>query len=300
MAAQPIHGVAGQGLQTSAADIVEKVYIVAIVVIIGLMVLHWLIDLRRQLKSYFAQRPQVRRMDANEVWQHTFLMVTFVVLVISGFALRFGESALTQLFFGWEGGFELRGEVHRFAAVLFMLTVLWHTLYVVMSARGRRFLRDMWPRRLDFAQFGQRILYNLGRGEKGPRFGRFSYVEKAEYWALIWGSAVMVITGLLLWFDNSIVRFLPKGVLDVSLVVHYYEAWLATLSIIVWHLYATVFSPQVYPMNPSWLTGMMPEKMYRHEHPEHFEQVKKETEEHIRREMELLSAPSPDDSEDPD
>jgi cytochrome b subunit of formate dehydrogenase len=301
MAAQPIHGVAGQGLQTSAADIVEKVYIVVIVVIIGLMVLHWLIDLIRQLKNLFGRRPQVRRMDPNEVWQHAFLMVTFVVLVISGFALRFGESGLTQLFFGWEGGFGLRGIVHRFSAVFFILTVIWHSLFLTLSGRGRRFLGDMWPARLDFAQFVQRIQYNLGRRPEGPRFGRFSYVEKAEYWALIWGSAIMIVTGLPLWFDNWVVQFLPKGVLDVALVIHYYEAWLATLAILVWHMYSTVFSPQVYPMNPSWLTGMMPEKMYRHEHPEHFEQVKKDTEEHIRREMERLSAPStPDESEPSD
>jgi formate dehydrogenase gamma subunit len=298
MAAAPIHGMTGQGLQTSAADIVEKIYVIAIVVIIGLMVLHWLIDLARQLKTLFGKRPQVRRMYPNEVWQHAFLMITFIALVISGFALRFGESGLTQLFFGWEGGFELRGIVHRFAAVLFILTVVWHTLYLILGGRGRQFFRDMWPDRSDFTQFWQQILYNLGRRPKRPAFGRFSYVEKAEYWALIWGSAIMVVTGLLLWFDNWVVQFLPKGILDVSLIIHYYEAWLATLAILVWHMYSTVFCPQVYPMNPSWLTGMMPEKMYRHEHPEHFEQAKRETEEHIKKEMELLS-PEPTDPSTP-
>jgi len=298
MAVAPIHGVSGQGLQTSAADWVEKIYIVAIIVIIGLMVLHWLIDLARQLKTLFARRPQVRRMRTSEVWQHAFLMVTFVTLVVSGFALRFGESGLTQLFFGWEGGFELRGVVHRVAAVLFILTVIWHSVFLLTSSRGRHFLKDMWPDRRDFTQFWQRILYNLGRRLEPPAFGRFSYVEKAEYWALIWGSAIMIVTGLLLWFDNSVVQFLPKGFLDVALVIHYYEAWLATLAILIWHLYSTVFSPQVYPMNPSWLTGMMPEKMYRHEHPEHFEQAKKETEEQIKKEMEILS-PDPTDSSTP-
>jgi formate dehydrogenase gamma subunit len=294
MASQPIHGLSGQGLRTSAADVVEKIYIVAIVVIIGLMVLHWLIDLARQLKNLFDRRPQVRRMRANEVWQHAFLAVTFVVLVISGFALRFGESGLTELFFGWEGGFELRGTVHRIAAVLFIFTVIWHTVFLALSGRGRQFLTDMWPSREDFRQFWHRIQYNLGRRPEAPRFGRFSYVEKAEYWALVWGSVVMIATGLLLWFDNWVVQFLPKGILDVSLVIHYYEAWLAALAILIWHMYSTVFSPQVYPMNPSWLTGTMPEKMYRHEHPEHYERAKRETEEHARREMDLIS-PQPGD-----
>ena len=95
-------------------------------------------------------------------------------------------------------------------------------------------------------------------------------MEKCEYWALIWGSVLMTATGVLLWFDNYFVEQwnLPKGFLDVMLVIHYYEAWLATLAILVWHGYSTVFGPHVYPMNPAWLTGRMPKEMYLHEHPD--------------------------------
>jgi cytochrome b subunit of formate dehydrogenase len=130
----------------------------------------------------------------------------------------------------------------------------------------------------DLKDFLQRIRFNLGKSKDTPRFGRFSYVEKAEYWALIWGNGVMIITGILLWFDNYFIQFLPKGVLDVSLIIHYYEAILASLAILIWHLYSTVFNPQVYPMNPSWLNGKMPKEMFEHEHPdvepEEIEQVK--------------------------
>jgi cytochrome b subunit of formate dehydrogenase len=108
--------------------------------------------------------------------------------------------------------------------------------------------------------------FNLGRSERKPAFGRFGYVEKAEYWALIWGAVVMFGTGMLLWFDNRLVQWLPKGFLEVALVIHFYEAVLATLAIVVWHMYSTVLNPAVYPGNPSWITGTMPEDMYRHEH----------------------------------
>jgi cytochrome b subunit of formate dehydrogenase len=110
------------------------------------------------------------------------------------------------------------------------------------------------------------IRYNLGRSENRPPVGAFSFAEKFEYWALAWGVILMGVTGTMLWFDNFFVRFLPKGVLDVVLVIHYYEAWLATLAIAIWHLYATIFNPRIYPMNPSWLTGKMPVRQYRHEH----------------------------------
>jgi formate dehydrogenase gamma subunit len=295
MAGQSIHGVAGGGLHTTAADVVKQIYIVAIIVIIGLMVLHWAIDFLKQVRILLARRPQVRRMTLSEVWQHLFLAVTFIVLVISGFALRFSEAALTRLFFGWEGGFEWRGHLHRAAAVLFMFTAAWHLLYLAGKQRGRKFLRDMFPTRRDFLQFGRTFRYNLGWRLKPPAFGRFSYVEKAEYWALVWGSVVMIATGLLLWFDNWFIQFLPKGVLDVALVIHYYEAWLATLAILVWHLYSTVFSPSVYPMNPSWITGKMPEDMYRHEHPRHIDEAKQETEELLRAELAKLSEDGLDD-----
>jgi cytochrome b subunit of formate dehydrogenase len=125
----------------------------------------------------------------------------------------------------------------------------------------------MLPARVDIQHLRQLVTYNLGLGKVKPRFGRFSYIEKAEYWALVWGTVIMMITGFFLWFDNYAVKLFPKGVLDVMLVIHYYEAWLATLAVLIWHLYAVVFNPSAYPMNPSWLTGKMPIDMYKHEHP---------------------------------
>ena len=87
---------------------------------------------------------------------------------------------------------------------------------------------------------------------------KFGYVEKAEYWAFMWGSTIMAITGFALWFENLSLRYLPKWVTDVATVIHFYEAVLATLSILVWHLYWVVFDPDVYPMDTSWWSGRSP------------------------------------------
>jgi cytochrome b subunit of formate dehydrogenase len=284
MAASPIHGVGGQGLRTPAAEFIEKVYIIAIAVIIGLMILHWVIDLWRHLRDVMAKRPQVRRMRMDEVWQHTFLMVSFIVLVISGFSLRYDQGFMARFFFGWEGGFELRGQIHRVAGFIFIITVIWHAIFLT-TARGRKFVKDMMPIKRDFEFFGHRILHNLGLRPRWECVRRFNYVEKAEYWALAWGTVLMVITGLMLWFDNWFIGFLPKGFLDVALVIHFWEAWLASLAILVWHLYSVVFHPHVYPMNPSWITGTMPEEMYEHEHPGHLEEARRETEEALERQI---------------
>ncbi len=264
MAATQIHGDPGIS-QTPVAGIIADIYIVLITVVIGIMVFHWLIDLLKQMRQ-LNKKPQIRRMTTNEVWQHTFLMVTFIVLVISGFSLRFYNAWWSQWMFGWEGGADLRGIIHRVAGVIFMFTVVWHLVYLT-TRRGRQFIVDMIPTKTDIAEFFQMVGYNLNLSKEKPQFGRFSYVEKAEYWALVWGSAIMIITGLLLWFDNLAVQMFPKGALDIFLVFHYYEAWLATLAILVWHMYSTVFNPGVYPNNPSWYTGKMPVDMLRHEHP---------------------------------
>ncbi len=287
MASTPIHGVGGQGLRTPVADVVENVYIIAIAVIIGLMVLHWLIDLQRHLRDVLAKRPQVLRMRADEVVQHALLAISFTSLVISGFALRYDQGFVSRFFFGWEGGFQVRGILHRIWAVVFMMTVVWHAVFLT-TTRGRGFLHDMMPVRRDFQFFVRRMLHNLGLRPKMESVQRFNYVEKAEYWALAWGTAVMIATGIMLWFDNWFVQFLPKGVLDVALVIHFWEAWLASLAILVWHLYSVIFHPHVYPMNPSWITGQMPDEMYELEHPGHLEEARQQTEEAIKRQLERV------------
>ena len=270
LAATSIHSTA-TGHDRGWPHFVKIVYVILIVVVIGGMIVHWLIDLFRQIIAVM-QEKQVRRMDADEVVQHTVLALAFTVLVVTGFALRYYDAWWSTLVFGREGGYTTRGIIHRSAGVVLLLGGLWHLIFLV-TKRGRRFVRDMLPGKLDVIQFFQMMKYNLGKGAQHPHFGRFSYVEKAEYWALVWGTVVMGITGLFLWFDNYAVKFFPKGLLDVLLVIHYYEAWLAFLAILIWHMYATVFNPKVYPMNPSWINGMMPERQLKSEHPLEWEKL---------------------------
>jgi cytochrome b subunit of formate dehydrogenase len=230
------------------------------------MLVHWLIDLHKRIRV-LNQGKQIVRMQRNELWQHTFLMVTFTILIITGFAFHYSGSWWARMLFGWPGGFVVRRTIHGVAGVVFIGTIVWHLIYL-MGQRGRTFLRDIFPRPKDFRQFFHTIAYNLGRRKEPPRFGRFSYIEKAEYWALVWGAAVMTISGVSLWFGIATENLLHVGALGVMLVIHFYEAILAGLAILIWHLYSTIFNPPVYPNNPSWYTGKMPLTMYMGEHPD--------------------------------
>lgn len=269
LATAPIHETA-TGIKAGWPRFFAVFYKWFIGVTIGLMVLHNLGHWSRHVKLV-TKAQYVIRMTAGETAQHLVLMISFLVLVISGFSLRFSESWWVDLLFGWGGGegFVIRGLIHRVAAVVFVIWAVWHLFYL-FTRRGRRWLRDMIGRKRDLLDIRANALFFLGRQAEEPRFGRFTYMEKCEYWALMWGTVIMTVTGLMLWFDNYLVQalHLPKGVLDVALVIHYYEAWLAFLAILVWHIYGTVFSPSVYPMNPAWLSGKMPQAMYAHEHPD--------------------------------
>jgi len=268
LASAPIHGTA-TGIKTGWPRFFTIFYMWLIGVTIGSMLLHNIADWVRHLKL-MKTKPFVIRMSLNEALQHWFLMISFTVLVISGFSLRFSEAWWVQVLFGWGGGegFLIRGTIHRVAAVVFILGCAWHLFYL-FGQRGRRWMLDMLASPRDLVNIKENILFFLGMRKEKPSFGRFTYMEKCEYWALVWGGVIMTLTGLLLWFDNYFVTTwrLPRVLLDVALVIHYYEAWLATLAILVWHIYGTVFSPGVYPMNPAWLTGRMPKDMYGHEHP---------------------------------
>jgi cytochrome b subunit of formate dehydrogenase len=102
------------------------------------------------------------------------------------------------------------------------------------------------------------VSFNLGIAPAPPPHRRWNYAEKAEYWALVWGSLVMGITGAMMVFTEAMLRSLPKVWNDLAQVIHYYEAVLATLAILIWHLYWVIFDPAEYPMNPAWLIGTRP------------------------------------------
>jgi len=296
IAQTPIHGLGGEPVHTKLSQLIQKLYIVLIILVIGGMLLHNMLDYFRHLRAYLAKRPQIRRMHMDEVWQHTLLMVSFTVLVITGFAMAYGDSWLAKFLFGWEGGFRLRGNIHRIAGVLMTIGSFWH-LFFLFTKRGRKFVIDMLPTLMDLQFMINRFKSFVGLAEPMPCTQRFNYAEKAEYWALIWGTIVMCATGGMLWFKNALSAFLPREAFDVALTVHFWEAVLATLAILVWHMYGVLFNPEVYPMNPAWLTGTMPEELYEHEHPGHLEEARKEGDELLRRQAEKVSRSLGDDDD---
>ena len=278
---------------------VSNLYIVLILVTVGGMALHNLLDFWRKSKNKLTERRRggyhhrvshalYVRMTLGERLQHFTLLSSFITLVLTGFMLRYPDAFWVvpiRSISPWV--FEIRGVLHRTAAVIMVLVSLYHIYYILFVPRGKQLIRDLLPKIQDLYDAIGVAKFNLGISNVKPLLDRFSYIEKAEYWALIWGTIVMSVTGGILWFDNTFLGLIGKLWWDVSRTVHFYEAWLATLSIIIWHLYFVIFNPEVYPMNLAWLKGTITELEMLEEHPlelerlklqEEMEKKKKETE----------------------
>lgn len=218
------------------------------------------------------------RMTFNERVQHFLLLTSFITLVITGFALTYPDAVWVRWvrnLFG-DGVFELRGVVHRIAAVIMVADSLYHMFYVSFTKRGRQLIKDLWFSRTDITDLKNVFRYYSNKTDEKPKFRRFSYIEKAEYWALVWGTVVMGVTGTLLWFENTFLPVVSTLGMDIATTIHFYEAILASLAIVVWHFYFVIYNPDVYPMNKAWFTGYLTREEMEHEHALELEMIDKQ------------------------
>lgn len=258
-------GEPGEEVGTQVNYWVRRIYLLLIFGTIGLMFAHNFITWgRRAMAAFRAPDRVVLRMDRPQRIQHFLLAASFIILAITGFALKFPDSWISHLL-GSDENF--RRISHRFAGVVMLGLGVYHVFYVILAAEGRRLLRDMMPTAKDLHDVGTNVRHLLLRGRPRPKFGRFGYPEKLEYWAVAWGTVIMGVTGLMIWFKIDVTQFLPRWAIDVATTIHYYEAILACLAILVWHFYFVFIDPEVYPINWAWWDGRVSKEWHHHEHP---------------------------------
>ncbi len=223
-----------------------------------------------------AGRVYVTRMSFLFRVQHVLLMASLLVLALTGFALMYHQSWLGQLLIRLEGGVINRGIFHRTAAVILMAQLVYHAFYMMFSKEGKRELDLFFLRKQDFHDFLQALRFNLGIEPEYPRFGKYGYKEKFQYWGATLGVALISVTGLILWAESFSMRVLPKFVLDLTLVIHGYQGLLAFVILLFWHLYIVHLHPSVFPMNAAWLTGKVDAAWLKEEHPGEYDKLKGE------------------------
>ena len=255
----------GDGLGGKLNGYVRQVYLVLIFGVVGAMLIHNLLVFGRKVAWRLrASRRPVQRMSRAQRWQHGLLAVSFIILAASGFALKYSDSWIAHLLGSNEA---FRRWTHRVSGLVLLAVGLFHLAYLLRSQEGRQLVADLLPVRRDLKDFTAAISYLLGWRKTKPRIGRFGYAEKMEYWAVVWGTLIMGVTGLMIWFKLDVTELLPRWVVDLALTIHYYEAVLACLAIVVWHFYHVIFDPDVYPLNTACWDGHVSEHWQHEEHP---------------------------------
>ena len=287
LAGTRIHVAPGYG-EHPWVTLTRRIYLAIIAIVIGGMGVHNGLDFLAHLRERCRVEGQptdelhappdvarrlFERWTFNERMQHLTLLIVFTILAITGFAVKFPDAWWVQPLFGSERGYVIRAWVHRTAGVLMTLAAVHHLTYLLGTARGQTQLRALRPSRRDLGEARAMVAFNLGWRPRRPRFHRFTYVEKLEYWAVVWGTVVMTGSGFIMWFQTAALKRWPLFVIDLATVIHYYEAWLATLAILVWHLYSVIFRPDIYPMNPVWLTGALTGEQMIHDHAAELEEL---------------------------
>jgi cytochrome b subunit of formate dehydrogenase len=270
---------------------ITATYIVLLITVLGGMFLHNLLDLFKKSKiKKLKQLGKIReeehghslylRMTVNERVQHATMAISFIVLVITGFMLRYPNSWWVDHIKDLSShAFVYRGWIHRISAVIMIMVSLYHIYYISFTQRGRQLVKDLFPNFKDFIDAIGVAKYNLGISKEKPKLDRFSYVEKAEYWALVWGTIVMSLTGLLMWIYVDKSGVFSKFDYDIARTIHYFEAWLAFLAIVIWHFYFVIFNPDIYPMSLAWFKGTITEEEMAEEHPLELKRLKEKEQE---------------------
>ncbi|MDE2221483.1 MAG: cytochrome b/b6 domain-containing protein [Candidatus Omnitrophica bacterium] len=236
-------------------DWVSRFYIFFIIFVSGILLLHNVLDFSKKARAHYrnSMGKGAEYMGFNERCQHFILAMTFILLAYTGFSIKFPQTWWSFMFFGHTDWLRWG---HRSVAVVFCLLGAYHFTYLFFTPKGRWQLKALSVRKTDFVQFWQSFQYYFGRREDKPRSsGIYSYVQKLEYWALLWGGMVMVLTGALMFNEVWFFSLFPKWLYDVVRTVHLYEAILACVTIVIWHGYFVIFDPEIYPGKGSWLHG---------------------------------------------
>jgi len=223
---------------------------------------------------------------------HFLVIVSFIMLVVTGMPIKFHEEPWARLFFDAIGGPAVASSVHRFGAVITLSYFVIHITSLIYRVRQRRadyrdqqgrvrlkrLLRLVFgpdspmPRWQDAKDLAGHMKWFFGRGPK-PRFDRFTYWEKFDYIAVFWGVAVIGLSGLVLWFPAFFTHLLPGWSINLAQLIHSDEALLAAGFIFVFHFFNSHFRPDKFPLDPVMFSGRVTEEEMRHEHPAQYDRL---------------------------
>ncbi len=248
---------------------------------------HVLVDFVYELRARLARRKDghaagearsVVRFDLHQRIQHWFMLTGVILLGITGWPLRGAGSAeaapYSAAFMRAFGGAQGAATWHRVGAVLIIVSAIYHLVYLTFLASKKRLPMSMLPVPKDALDMRDNILFMLGLRKERPRFDRYMYLEKFDYWAVFWGIVMMVGTGFIFWFPVWFASWAPAWLITAAQIIHGEEATLAILFLFTVHFYNVHLKPSIFPMNWAWLNGRITVENLKHEHPLEYDRIK--------------------------
>jgi len=222
------------------------------------------VDAVKRLRIAADGTQYIVRFTLGQRIEHLVLMLSFTTLAITGLSQSFYTSPAGSFILSLLGGIDSTRQVHHVAAFTFGIQSLYHVAVFIDEAFVHRRISKMFPAMSDLTDAIQMIKFNLGLSVHHPRFDRYNFEEKAEYWALVWGTIAMGATGIMQWFPAQLTAILPAGwIIPVGRALHRWEAILAVLAILTWHFYHTI----IKTLNLSIFSGNMTVEQMEEEHP---------------------------------
>jgi len=214
-----------------------------------------------------------QRFNGHFLAQHLMLLLSVTMLFISGFflfATRYPGAVWSTTITGTSGGLDFWRVIHRIGGALLIAVSFYHLMYSVIHQEGRRDFCLLLPTLKDFKHLFENLSFFIGRSKKPPEFGRFTYFEKFDYWAVWWGCVIMIVTGIAMWFPDLVLSLFPDlstEAFDAFKEAHAHEALLAFLAIVIWHMYNIHLRPGRFPGTLLWIHGKISREEMEESHP---------------------------------
>lgn len=209
----------------------------------------------------------IKRFGLGRILEHQANAFVFSILVITGLSQRFHEFAVSHWVIATFGGVDTLRVIHRFSGLAFILLIAAHIAVGVYGVVLRKWQASMLINGNDFRNAVENLRYYFGITNHPALCDRYDYKQKFEYWGVIAGGFLMISTGLILWFPVDVARILPGEFIPAAKAAHSNEALLAFLVIVTWHIYNSIFSPEVFPLDTAIFTGKISRERMVHEHP---------------------------------
>ena len=226
------------------------------------------------------EHPYIQRFTRLNRILHILMIISFITLALTGMSLKFSYSGWAVILSKFFGGFESAGYLHRFAAVVMISVFFTHLIDLIRIKRKEfgswiKFLsgdNSMVFNKKDLQDFIGSLKWFLGKGGR-PDYGRWTYWEKFDYFAVFWGMIVIGSTGLILWFPELFTRVFPGWFLNVATIIHSDEALLATGFIFTVHFFNTHLRPEKFPMDIVIFSGRIPLEEFKLDRPDEYKKL---------------------------